>query len=500
MDTLLDSLSRWKPFTAVVVGDFMLDQMVHGSAERLSADAPVPVLLVERVEDRPGGAANVCLDLLALRGSVRALGVVGDDEHAHRLRRALAEQGVDVSGLIADPSRPTTVKQNLIGLAQGRHPQKMFRLDFESRTPIAEPVRRAMLGRLEHLLPAVDCVCLEDYDKGVCTPELCAAVMDMASAAGKPVFVDPARLRDYAKYRGASALTPNRTEAEEATGLPTCDGASVEVNGRVAARLVERLDLDAAVLTLDRHGALLLERGGQPVPVPTQARRVYDVTGAGDMFLAGLAAARCNGLSWLDSTRFANAAAGLEVEVFGVQPIPLERVHHSLLMQSSASEGKVRTLGQMLVMVAALRREGKRIVFTNGCFDMLHAGHVKLLDRARAAGDFLIVGLNGDESVRRLKGSGRPINTLEDRARVLGAVGSVDAIVPFDDDTPLELIRALRPDALVKGADYTREQVVGADLVESWGGRVLLVDLEPGKSTTGTLERLRGSGSPEALR
>lgn len=494
MDPLLEAMSAWKPFSALVVGDFMLDQMVHGSAERLSADAPVPVLHVTQVEDRPGGAANVCLDLIALRGSVHALGVVGEDDHATRLRRSLADQGVDVSGLVSDPSRPTTVKQNLIGLAQGRHPQKMFRLDFESRAPAPESVRRAMLAHVDRLLPTVDCVCLEDYDKGVCTPELCVEIMTRAAAAGRPVFVDPARVRDYAKYRGATAITPNRTEAEEATGLPTCDGASLDVNGKVASSLLDRLALQAAVLTLDRHGALLLERGGTPQPVPTQARKVYDVTGAGDMFLAALAAARCNGLSWLDSVRFANAAAGLEVEVFGVQPIPLERIHHALLLLAAPIDGKRRTLAQMLVTASALRREGKRVVFTNGCFDMLHAGHVKLLDRARAAGDFLVVGLNSDESVRRIKGPGRPINGLDDRARVLGALGSVDAVVPFDEDTPIELIRALRPDTLVKGADYTKERVVGAHLVEGWGGRVLLVDLEPGKSTTGTLERLRAGG------
>ncbi|MBM4108928.1 MAG: D-glycero-beta-D-manno-heptose 1-phosphate adenylyltransferase [Phycisphaerae bacterium] len=496
MDPLLEAMSAWKPFSALVVGDFMLDQMIHGAAERLSADAPVPVLHVSHVEDRPGGAANVCLDLLALRGSVHALGVVGEDEHAHRLRRSLADQGIDVTGLVADPSRPTTVKQNLVGLAQGRHPQKMFRLDFESRAPVPDAVRLAMLERFDRVLPGVDCVCLEDYDKGVCTPELCAEVIRRAAAAGKPVLVDPARTRDYARYRGATALTPNRTEAEEATGLPTCDGASVEVNGKVAARLLERLELEAAILTLDRHGALLLERGRAPEPVPTRARRVYDVTGAGDMFLAALAAARCNGLPWMDSVRFANAAAGLEVEVFGVQPIPLERVHHALLMQSSPADGKLRTLPQMLVALAALRRDGRKVVFTNGCFDMLHAGHVKLLDRARAAGDFLVVGLNSDDSVRRLKGSGRPVNGLEDRARVLGALGSVDAVVAFDQDTPIDLIRTLRPDTLVKGADYTKERVVGAELVEGWGGRVLLVDLEPGRSTSGTLERLRNAGTP----
>jgi D-beta-D-heptose 7-phosphate kinase/D-beta-D-heptose 1-phosphate adenosyltransferase len=495
MDPLLEALGRWRSFTAVVVGDFMLDQMVHGSAERLSADAPVPILHVRNIEDRPGGAANVCLDLLALRGSVHAIGVTGVDDNAGRLRRALGEQGVRVDGLIADPSRPTTVKQNLIGLAQGRHPQKMFRLDFESRAPIAEPVIARLMDALEAALPEADCVCIEDYDKGVCTPELCRRVVRRAAAARKPVFVDPARLDDYARYRGATAITPNRTEAERATGLPTCDGASADLNGRVARKLLEDLGLEAAVLTLDRHGALLLERGGAPEPVATQARTVYDVTGAGDMFLAGLAAARCNGLSWRQSVRFANAAAGLEVEVFGVQPVPLERVHHAVLQHAVGLSGKVRTLEQASVAAAAVRREGKLVVFTNGCFDMLHAGHVKLLDRARTAGDFLIVGLNSDESVRRLKGSGRPINALEDRARVLGALGSVDAVVPFEADTPIDLIRALKPDVLVKGADYTKDRVVGADVVEAAGGRVLLVDLEAGRSTTGTIERLRSAGS-----
>jgi D-beta-D-heptose 7-phosphate kinase/D-beta-D-heptose 1-phosphate adenosyltransferase len=216
---------------------------------------------------------------------------------------------------------------------------------------------------------------------------------------------------------------------------------------------------------------------------------VYDVTGAGDMFLAGLAAARANGAPWDDSVRFANAAAGLEVEVFGVQPIPLARVHQSLLASSRA--GKRRTLDEARLEIAALRAQGRRVVFTNGCFDVLHSGHVSLLERAAAEGDFLIVGLNDDASVRRLKGAGRPVNSEDDRARVLGALERVGAVVLFGEDTPMELIRGLRPDVLVKGADYTRATVVGAEFVESYGGRVALIDLVPGKSTTGTIERMR---------
>lgn len=495
METLLRQLAEWKPFSAVVVGDFMLDQLVYGDADRLSADAPVPILLVKRSESRPGGSANVCLDLAALRGRVTAVGVTGDDAAARTLREALAAEGVGVEGLVADGSRPTTVKQNLIGLAQARHPQKMFRVDYESAEPLSGGVRERLLAAYERALVGADVVCIEDYNKGVCTPEFCAEVIGRAARARVPVMVDPARLTEYHKYRGATAITPNRTEAEVATGLKTDGDASVESNARIARRLLDTLDVDAVVMTLDRHGALLLHRGEGPVTVPTIARRVYDVTGAGDMFLAGLAAARANGIGWADAVRFANAAAGLEVEVFGVEPIPFERVHHSVLEQSRADRGKLRTLDEVVLEVSALRRQGKRVVFTNGCFDVLHAGHVSLLERAAGFGDFLVVGMNSDASVRRLKGPTRPVNDETDRARVLGALASVGAIVRFGaegDDTPLGLIRAIKPDVLVKGADYTKDRVVGAEDVEAAGGRVELVNLVEGRSTSATIARMRG--------
>lgn len=489
MDRLLAQLASWKPFRALVVGDFMLDEMLYGDAERLSADAPVPILHVRKREQRPGGAANVCMDLAALRAHVEAFGVAGDDASADDLRDSLMREGVDSRAIVGDASRPTTVKQNLIGLAQARHPQKMFRVDFESSEPLPARVRADLLARFDTSLPSCDVVCIEDYNKGVCCDEVCRHVISHAKKAGKPVFVDPARLHDYSKYHGATTITPNRTEAETATGMRTHADASPEHNARVAKSLLDQLDLETVVLTLDRHGALLMGRDHQPVTVSTIARQVYDVTGAGDMFLAALAAARANAIDWPDSVRFANAAAGLEVEVFGVQPIALERVHHSLILQSRTSHGKLRTLEEAQLEAVAARKEGKRVVFTNGCFDVLHSGHVSLLDQAARFGDLLLVGLNDDASVRRLKGPTRPVNSQEDRARVLGALESVSGVVLFSDDTPYRLIEAIRPDVLVKGADYSKDQVVGGDLVQSYGGRVELVQLVPGKSTTATLAK-----------
>jgi D-beta-D-heptose 7-phosphate kinase / D-beta-D-heptose 1-phosphate adenosyltransferase len=494
---LLDRLADWKPFSALVVGDFMLDQFHYGDAERLSADAPVPVLHVKRCEDRPGGAANVCMDLVALRARVQGFGVIGGDAEGELLRAALAREQVQAHGLIPDASRPTTIKRNLIGLAQARHPQKMFRVDFESREPLSTGVSSEILAAYERSLLGADVVCIEDYNKGVCTPEVCRAVIDAARRVGKPVFVDPARGVDYGKYRGCTAITPNRTEAEDATGLRTDAEASLEHNARLAHQLMDRLECEAVVLTLDKHGALLLERAGTPIAVPTIARAVYDVTGAGDMMLAALAAARANHLPWHDAVRFANAAAGLEVEVFGVVPIPFERIHHELLSREAAA-GTVRSIDEVLVQVGAVRRECEtqkhlpaRIVFTNGCFDVLHPGHVALIEHAARLGDFLVVALNTDESVRRLKGPTRPINMLEDRARVLGALRGVGAVVAFDEPTPIELIKAIRPEVLVKGADYRVDQVVGAGEVQSWGGTVELVKLIEGQSTTATIHKMR---------
>ncbi len=496
MSTLLSTLASWRSFRAVVVGDFMLDQLVFGDAERLSPDAPVPVLRAQRTEEQPGGAANVCLDLAALRGEVMAIGVVGDDSEGRLLAEALERDGVSTAGLVRDPGRPTTVKRSLVGLAQHRHPQKMFRVDIESRDALSDAVTQELLCRFDEALVDADVVCLEDYGKGVCSGRICAEVIERARRAGKPVLVDPAALEDFSRYRGATAITPNRTEAELALGVAIGDEPGSAEQVVAARRMLDECELEAVVLTLDRHGALLLERGSEDAEhLPTIARKVYDVTGAGDMVLALLAAARTQGIGWADAVRLANIAAGLEVEIFGVAPIPLEKIHHAALVDAKGLIGKRRTLEEARVEVEALRREGKRIVFTNGCFDVIHAGHISLLRRAANLGDALVIGLNTDDSVRRLKGEERPIHGEDDRAEVLSELESIAIVVLFDEETPIRLIEALRPDVLVKGADYSKTEVVGADLVESWGGRVELIPLLEGRSTTGVVTRLR-SGSP----
>lgn len=495
MSELLTKLANWKTFTALVVGDVMLDQHVYGDAERLTNDAPVPILHAKRTEQLPGGAANVCMDLVAMHARVKIFAVTGEDPEATTLDRALQRAGIDTHGLVRDPSRPTTVKRSLIGLAQHRHPQKMFRVDFESTEPPPTSVLEELLRRFDEALPTADVVAIEDYNKGVCSEQLCRAVIERCRRAGKPVLVDPARLTDYSRYARCTAITPNRTEAEVATGLRTDHNADPAHNAELARALQTTLQAEAIVLTLDRHGALLLERDSEPLAIPTVARQVYDVTGAGDMVLAALMAARANNIDWPDAVRFANAAAGLEVEVFGVQPIPLERIHQSILSQSRSHIGKGRTLEEAIIEVAAARREGKRIVFTNGVFDLLHAGHIKLLRGAAEFGDFLVVGVNSDASTRRLKGPERPVNNQDDRVYVLSELESVDVLIVFEEDTPTRLIEAIRPDVLVKGGDYTKERVVGAGMVEAWGGRVELIEVAEGRSTTGAIARIRASAT-----
>ena len=491
-DELIRFVDGWRGRKIVVVGDFMLDRYVYGDAQRLSPDAPVPVLAAKRTEDRAGGAANVCLDLRALRCSVSCLGVVGADNTAKQLRRLLKASGCDVAGLLESPDRPTTVKNNFVGLAQHRHPQKMFRVDEESSEPLPDKVVDRLLAKARGLLRGAAVLCLEDYHKGVLTPKVCRRLIRLAKGMGIPVLVDPAAIDDYTRYRGATCVTPNRTEAALATGISNSPGTGRERDqGPTMARKLQReLSLGVVVLTLDRQGALLLEKSKSPVMVPTRARAVYDVTGAGDMVLAMLAAAVANGADWRMAVELANIAAGLEVEKFGIVPIELDEVLLALLRLKHEELGKVRELDQLLPELAAYRKQGKRIAFTNGCFDILHAGHISYLRAARRAGDLLVVGLNSDRSIRRIKGKGRPVNIQEDRLLVLSELECVDYLVLFDQDTPVRLLKMIRPEVLVKGADYRRDEVVGADFVESYGGRVELVKLVKGRSTTNIIRKI----------
>jgi len=478
----------------MVVGDFMADRYVYGHAQRLSPDAPVPVLSAQRQELKPGGAANVALALRALRCEVACLGVVGKDGLANSLKESLKNAGCDSAGLITDPDRPTTVKHNFIGLAQHRHPQKMFRVDEESRAPIAKALTDRLLKRAEKLLKKTDVLCLEDYDKGVLTETLCQGLIRLAKRDKVPVLVDPAAIDDYRKYRGATCITPNRFEAALATGKDA-DDTSEKAVVALGRKLMKDLALNTLVLTLDKQGLLLLAKGSKPRFVPTVAREVYDVTGAGDTVLAMLAAALANGRGWLSATELANVAAGLEVEKFGAVPIDLDEILLDVLKSNHLAHSKLRSIHDLTRELAAHRRQGKTLAFTNGCFDILHAGHVAYLRAAAKEGDLLIIGLNSDKSIRKLKGAGRPVNHEADRVMVLSALESVDYIVVFDKDTPKDLLRAIQPDVLVKGDEYTVKQVVGHEIVESYGGRIARVPMVKGRSTTNIIRKIGEHGS-----
>jgi D-beta-D-heptose 7-phosphate kinase/D-beta-D-heptose 1-phosphate adenosyltransferase len=494
-EALVPLLAGWKGTDLLVVGDFMLDQAQHGSADRLSPDAPVPVLLsrgARDLEETAGGSSNVALCAAALGARVRCFGVTGRDDEGHALRRLLKEGGCEADGLLEDPSRPTTLKRSIVGLAQHRHPQKMFRVDVESREPVSPEIESALLAAIERAAADCQVICLEDYAKGVCTPTLCQGVIAIGRRLGKPVLVDPAAIGDYTRYAGATAITPNRTEAALASGrkpMPDFDPAEVR---QLARSLRERFRLDAVVLTLDRHGSFLEREGCEPVHVPTVARRVYDVTGAGDMVLAALAAAIGNGFPWPAAVAFANVAAGLEVEVFGARPIPFAQVRRQVLAQAGHMAGKIRDREALRVELEARREAGQRIVLTNGCFDVLHAGHVASLRAAREQGDLLVVAVNSDASVRGLKGDDRPVFPLAQRMEVLAALESVDLVLAFEERSAHEVIRLVHPHIYVKGGDYRRpEDVAEHGLLVELGVELRLLGHVPGVSTTAAIHRMR---------
>jgi D-beta-D-heptose 7-phosphate kinase/D-beta-D-heptose 1-phosphate adenosyltransferase len=431
--------------------------------------------------------------LAALQADVSLVGVVGRDGDGRRVGPILAELKVDRTGVLEDRGRPTTVKERYMGRAQHKHPQQMLRVDYETREPVAGDVEAAVCAAVAAEVGRADVVLVSDYDKGVCTPAVMAATIDAARKRGIRVVADPIRGGDYRKYRGSSSMTPNRLEAGLATGM-TIRGTDEAL--AAARKLRDDLGLEAGIVTLDKDGMALAHRDGTEGIYPTRPRQVYDITGAGDMVMSVLGLALAGGADYPSAIRLANVAGGLEVEKVGVATVTREEIINDLFHSPStadphAAASKVRSLAQLLPELEARRRAGQRVAFTNGCFDILHAGHVQYLNEARAQGNCLVVGLNTDASVRNLKGPGRPVNSEDARAAVLAGLGSVDYLVLFDDPTPLELIRAIRPDVLVKGADYRKEQVVGADVVESYGGRVHLAGVREGYSTSKIIQQMR---------
>jgi len=486
-EELLQIVSNLSSPRILVVGDYMLDVYIYGDALRISPEAPVPVLKVRNTEYAGGGASSVVANVAALQARPVCLGLIGDDANGQRLRELLEQVGADTSGLLVTPERPTTTKKRLIGLAQHRHQQQLFRLDEECSAPLPIDLSQALLDRYESKLQDVDIVCLQDYNKGLFSRDLCQEMVGKARQAGKQILVDPAFIEDYAKYAGASLITPNRQETTLAVGyeLHTQDAFA-----QAARHLQQLLNLEAVIITLDREGAYL-HCADRNVLVPTRARKVYDVTGAGDMVLAALALALASDCGYETAVHLANLAGGIEVEKFGVATVTREEIICEIRRQMRDEKGKIRALDELLAELTWQRKQGHSIVFTNGCFDVIHRGHIEYLQFCKTQGDIVVVGLNSDASVKMIKGPERPINNQDDRAAVLSALDCVDYITLFSKPDPLKLIQAVCPDILIKGEDWKDKGVVGAEFVEKQGGKVVLARLVQGKSSTSTIEKMK---------
>jgi D-beta-D-heptose 7-phosphate kinase/D-beta-D-heptose 1-phosphate adenosyltransferase len=486
---LLAALERLGHPRVLVLGDLILDRYTWGSAERVSQEAPVILLRADQRETRLGGAANVCHMLRGLEAEVTVAAAVGQDDDGCILRTLLAEAGVGDECLLADPARPTTVKERFIGRAANRHPHQILRVDSEVRDRLATELEHELARRIREQIKRFDVVLVSDYDKGVCTPWLLTQVFDAARQAGVRVLVDPVRSADYSRYRGATTMTPNRLEAGLATGIPVHSLEDAFAAGR---KLCTDLRLEWAIVTLDRDGMALVRADGSAEHFPTRPREVYDITGAGDMVLATIGLCLASGLGPEEALRLANIAGGLEVEKVGVVPITREEMRIDLLHGSRHSSLKLLSPEQAARLAEVHRSRGQRIAFTDGCFDLLHMGHIAHLSEAAGQGDVLFVGLQSDALARLLKGPGRPVIRQPDRAFMLTALACVDYVTAFGAPTPIELIRRIRPDVLVKGAEYQGrlERIAGAELVRSYGGRIHLTQPIEGVSTTRLVQLL----------
>ena len=471
--------------TVLCIGDLMLDEFVYGDVSRISPEAPTPVIAVKRTELMIGGAGNVARNLVALGARCIFIGVVGDDEAGGSLTKALSTHPSIEFHLVVDGTRQTTRKVRFVSEHHSTH---LLRADWEMASAIDSGSEDALIGHVVKAMPRVGAVVLSDYAKGALTPRVTRAVIAAANERGKPVVVDP-KGRDYSIYRGATLVTPNRQELADAThSLAQTDEEIAEA----AARLRGELGAKAVLVTRSEAGMTLAAEGA-PVHVPAYPVRVRDVSGAGDTVVAVLSAMLAMGADFESAMRAANAAAAVVVGKRGTATASVAELRARILPSSTLAPQEKIVFDWALLddQLAEWRKQGLRVGFTNGCFDLLHPGHVKLLAGARAACDRLVVGLNGDASVMRLKGAGRPVQPVQARAEVLAALEAVDLIAVFDEDTPEKLIARVKPLILVKGADYSRDQVVGREIVEALGGEVVLIELVPGHSTSAMVERTR---------
>jgi D-beta-D-heptose 7-phosphate kinase/D-beta-D-heptose 1-phosphate adenosyltransferase len=475
---MLPLLDRFANCRVAVIGDLMLDCYLHGDVSRISPEAPVPVVRSRSEEVVPGGAANVAANIATLRAHVDVVGPTGEDSARDSLiERLLAHGAVDISGLIAVAGRPTTRKLRVLGARQ-----QIVRVDQEDSSPYDSLVEDRLLEAAIVATDRADVVIMSDYGKGALSRRLLRAVIDRCAETQKKVLVDPKQL-DLSAYRGATILTPNRTELTAATRLP-CETDAQAILAASAAQAASGANI---LLTRSEKGMSFFPLSGAPIHLATVAQDVFDVSGAGDTVIAVLATALGTGLSILESMKLANHAAGIVVAKVGTACVTAEELYASMaseLASASVNDGRHISREQAIAQRWAWAREKLTVGFANGCFDLLHPGHISLIKQAASTCDRLIMALNSDASVCRLKGQSRPIQDEESRAAVMGAIKGVSAVVIFDEDTPLDLIRALQPDILIKGADYTEDNVVGAEIVKARGGRIVLAALSPGQSTT----------------
>lgn len=476
----VDDLVSLQKARVLVIGDIMLDRYVWGTVGRISPEAPVQVVSAQKKTATLGGAANVANNIAKLGGKVSVLGLRGNDRAGEVLLSLLKENGID-NHLIVTNGRPTITKTRIMA-----HGQQLLRIDEEQLNELTPDTETRLIAALEDHLNGVDAVIISDYAKGTLTQKICSVIIAKAGQREIPVIVDP-KGTQWDKYRGASCITPNTSEFSAMT--PSLIDSEKHLVTH-AEELRKEMQADALLITRGPEGMVLILPDSDAIFIPSDAREVFDVSGAGDTVVATLALALAGGFSWMEAVKLANMAAGIVVGKLGTQPVMYEELQDELLKTSVEHKDGYDDIEEALKLVKYWRSKHENIVFTNGCFDLLHVGHIKLIEGAAREGDRLIVGLNSDDSVRRLKGEQRPIITQKERARLLSAVAGVDMVVIFHEDTPINLIEKLRPDVLVKGSDYSLDEVVGGDLVSDYGGRVALVELEHGYSTTAIVQKI----------
>ena len=470
----------------LLVGDVMLDRYVWGDVERISPEAPIPILRIERQEHRLGGAGSVAAMLATLGAETILASVVGDDDEGRTVCGLLDNLDINRRLVLTVNDRATTVKQRLLGRAQHRYPHQMMRVDRESAHPISAAALEQLLEGIVRCIDEVDLVLVSDYNKGVCKGEFFSRLIELARAVGAPVVADPVKDADYHRYAGCTCITPNRAEAARALGTRI----TTPQEGLAAAGQLLDFGLQAVIVTLDSDGMAWADRSGQVRLFPARPRQVCDITGAGDMVLSVLGYMLAAGADMPEAIEVANVAGGLEVERLGVVPLTRSEIAAELAHELPAGQ-KVLILENLPAVLQRLRLAGKRIVMTNGCFDLLHPGHVASLQEARKQGDCLLVAINSDRSVREIKGPGRPVIDAQGRSETLAALACVDYVIVFDEPSVAGLVERVQPDVLVKADQYTTEQVVGHESVLRRGGQVVSVPMRPPYSTSGLIERIQ---------